>query len=316
MSRKEKGLLVGDIGASRVRLVVIDKDGGVDSKVYNLPGNHLEIGLKAFKDSMEKAILPWKNVEFEHCAFGLAGVGEYCTNSGKVVEVIKEVTNCREVTVCGDSVMAYVGAFKGFERGVLVHSGTGSLILIYNGERFIKYGGWGHFLGDDGSGYRIAVDGIREVLKYWEGWGEKTLLEEVVKEAFDASSRSDVIKLVYSKGMKKRVIASLAKKICEVANEDEIAKRVLQENAQNLLKPLKHAMKAARSNVVSYSGGLFSCQIFREIVKKLVENSGGTFQKPLTTPLGGAVFIIRSKFGIYFNIEEVLKKIGEWGLYT
>ena len=91
---------------------------------------------------------------------------------------------------------------------------------------------------------------------------------------------------------------------------------MLQENAKNLLKPLRHAIKTAGSNVVSYSGGLFSCQIFREIVRKLVENSEGIFQDPFTSPLGGAVFIIRSKFGIYFNIEEVLKKIGEWGLYT
>ncbi|MCD6449563.1 MAG: hypothetical protein J7L34_03540 [Thermotogaceae bacterium] len=256
-------------------------------------------------------MLPWKNLEFEYCVFGLAGVGEYCTDSGKVVEVIKEALNCRKAAVCGDSVMAYVGAFGGFERGVLVHSGTGSLILVYDGEKFIKYGGWGHLLGDDGSGYRIAVDGIREVLKYWEGWGEETLLEKAVKETFNAASRSDVIKLVYLKSMKKREIAALAKEICEIADKDKVARKVLQENAKNLLKPLKYAMKAVGSNIVSYSGGLFSCQVYREIVKELVEDAGGIFQGPSTNPLGGAVFVAKEKFGVNFDVEEVLKRIEE-----
>ena len=60
--------------------------------------------------------------------------------------------------------------------------GTGSMAVgrNKNGQVFCK-GGYGHLLGDEGSGYAIALSALRAAIRGSEGSAEKTTLEDAAR---------------------------------------------------------------------------------------------------------------------------------------
>jgi glucosamine kinase len=52
----------------------------------------------------------------------------------------------------------------GFDTGVAVIGGTGSVAVGVDGERSVQAGGWGYLLGDEGSGYWLVREALRVLL--------------------------------------------------------------------------------------------------------------------------------------------------------
>ena len=74
---------------------------------------------------------------------------------------------------------AYV-ALMGFtcgEPGMIIICGTGSMLLMLDGQGNQKpAGGWGYLLGDAGSGYTLAREGLLAIIDATEGTGPSTPL--------------------------------------------------------------------------------------------------------------------------------------------
>ena len=71
------------------------------------------------------------------------------------------------------------------DTGYLALSGTGSDVFYMEGGRMrAAVGGWGPVLGDQGSGVWMGIRAIRAVSKACNGWGEKTLLKDMLDEWF------------------------------------------------------------------------------------------------------------------------------------
>ena len=60
---------------------------------------------------------------------------------------------------------ALAAAFGPDGSGIVIVSGTGSCVAGRNGAREARAGGWGHLLGDHGSGYWIALTGLRAAIR-------------------------------------------------------------------------------------------------------------------------------------------------------
>jgi N-acetylmuramic acid 6-phosphate etherase len=67
--------------------------------------------------------------------------------------------------VGGDIDSALAAAFGPCGSGIVIVSGTGSCVVGRNGAREARAGGWGHLLGDHGSGYWIALTGLRAAIR-------------------------------------------------------------------------------------------------------------------------------------------------------
>ena len=104
-----------------------------------------------------------------------------------------------------------VGGGTGAQPGVGVISGTGSNVFGVGPDgRAWRAGGWGHVLGDEGSGYWLGVNSIRAALRDREGSGPKTALGAAACEFFDAPSIDALAALVYAKPLTKGEIAAFA----------------------------------------------------------------------------------------------------------
>src|SRR5208283_572364 len=66
---------------------------------------------------------------------------------------------------------AHAAAFGANGSGIAIISGTGSCVYGRNGSQVARAGGWGHLLGDHGSGYWIAMTGLRSAIREYDRHG-------------------------------------------------------------------------------------------------------------------------------------------------
>lgn len=173
---------------------------------------------------------------------GLAGAGEVETRE----RIIEALGACFEdarakvppsVVVETDSRIALEGAFGG-APGVVVVSGTGSVVVGKNDHGDVKsVGGWGRFLGDEGSGYAIGREGVRAVMLEMEGRGQATRLRQLVANRYKWSGRDDIIRAVYQDSLD---LSTLAPLVMEAAvNHDLVCQKILQEAASHLVDQVR-----------------------------------------------------------------------------
>ncbi len=133
--------------------------------------------------------------------------------------------------VVNDVVGAWATA-TGARPGVGAISGTGSNVFGVGPDgRAWRAGGWGHILGDEGSGYWLAVQSIKAALDDRERSGPETALSAAAIDFFDVQSVEALAMLVYSKPLAKGEIAAFAIETARVAHAGDAVARGLYERA-------------------------------------------------------------------------------------
>lgn len=137
-----------------------------------------------------------------------------------------------DLLLCGDEEIALDGAFLG-GPGILVIAGTGSKVTgrasdgaIYNA------GGWGHALGDEGSGYWIGQEALRA--GFWaKDRGVATILLEDIGEFWGAASLGEIVGM--ANALPAPDFAALAPVVAKCAESgDELATAVLERAGDEL----------------------------------------------------------------------------------
>jgi N-acetylglucosamine kinase-like BadF-type ATPase len=161
---------------------------------------------------------------------GLAGI-DVEDNKEKIQSLIKEKFNC-EVRGYHDSYLAHVAIHKG-KDGIIIISGTGSVGYgVYKGRKE-KCGGWGHIIGDEGSGYCIAIAAfIKMALEADTGMAQSELSENIM-DKMNIKNVNDIVELTYS--YSKSEIAAFAPIVVKLADVSEKnAVDILKQAGQNL----------------------------------------------------------------------------------
>lgn len=119
---------------------------------------------------------------------------------------------------------------------VLVLSGTGSCFFGRTpAGKTAKVGGWGHVLGDKGSGFEIGLRALKAVVYYLDRDGEWSALGQRLLRALQLNEPNEVIGWVQSAS--KTDIAALAVEVFKAwAKRDEIANDILVGAAESLAK--------------------------------------------------------------------------------
>jgi glucosamine kinase len=175
--------------------------------------------------------------------------------------------------VVNDVVGAWAVATAG-RPGVGAISGTGSNVFGVgtNGHAW-RAGGWGHVLGDEGSGYWLAVQSIKAALCDRERSGPKTALSAAAMDFFDVPSVEAVATLVYSKPLTKGEIAAFAIETARVAHAGDAVARGLYQRAARELGGQVAAVIAQTGLTGEFPVGLIGSAF----------KAGALFVEPLTT---------------------------------
>jgi glucosamine kinase len=159
------------------------------------------------------------------------------TDTASVAEHVASARTERWLVV-NDVVGAWATA-TGAGPGVAVISGTGSNVFGVGGvgadARAWRAGGWGHLLGDEGSGYWLGVQSIKAALRDREASGPATAQSEAACAFFRMPSVEAVASHVYSKPLTKGEIAAFATETARVAAAgDAIARELYERGAREL----------------------------------------------------------------------------------
>jgi glucosamine kinase len=152
------------------------------------------------------------------------------TDTGAVAAHVRESRPDSWVVV-NDVVGAWAAA-TGAQPGVGTISGTGSNVFGVGADgRAWRAGGWGHVLGDEGSGYWLAVQSIKATLSDRDRSGPETALSTAVVDFFGVQSVEALATLVYSKPLTKGEIAAFAVETARVAQAGDAVACGLYERA-------------------------------------------------------------------------------------
>lgn len=162
------------------------------------------------------------------------------------------------VVLASDMVTSYVGAL-GVRPGAVVAAGTGAVALGTDfRDQWLRRDGWGHLLGDEGSGAWIGAAGLRAALRAHDRRpGGSAPLLELAAERF--GEPAELPGRLYPYGDVAGRMAAFAPDVARAAHRgDRIARAIWRQAAVDLARTVSAALPSAESPLLSWCGQLFS----------------------------------------------------------
>ncbi|ANH90357.1 ATPase [Streptomyces sp. SAT1] len=161
----------------------------------------------------------------------------------------------RRVALAADAVTAYVGAL-GARPGAVVAAGTGLIAVGTDLSGWRRADGWGHLLGDCGSGAWIGRAGLEAALRAHDGRdGGSAALRARAEERFGPLSR--LPGMLYPRTDRAAVLASFAPEVAACAPDDPVAAGVLRAAARHMAESAAAVCPASGAPSIALTGGLF-----------------------------------------------------------
>src|ERR1051325_8881767 len=229
-----------DGGASKTAAVVTDESGHPLGRGMAGGSNHLRVGIELATRNVERAVnialveagIAIRQIEYAYC--GIAG-SDHPAHHEKVVEALSVFFPGGNFVVDTDARIALTGAV-GFAAGVVIISGTGSVAFGRNargGEG--RAGGWGPTLGDEGSGYAIAREGLAAIVRAHDGRAPQTAMTDLLCREYLMCQPADLPRFVYATTTHADDIARFGRLVMEAATDgDPVAASILEHGGREL----------------------------------------------------------------------------------
>lgn len=221
-----------------------------------------ELGVEKVLHAVMEEATRGRVSDVDAICLGMAGVDR--AGDGAVVRAIMRRIGARSrVVVVNDALVALV-AGVGEAPGVVIICGTGSIAYGRNAsDQAARAGGWGHVLGDEGSGYWIGRRALRAVARAADGRGPATTLTPRVLAHFSVAAPSDLVYEIYDRQLRHHAIAQLARLVQQARDEgDEVATQILEQAAHELVRAARSVIErlALTEEPVQFvlAGGVFS----------------------------------------------------------
>jgi N-acetylglucosamine kinase len=293
-----------DGGGSKTDALVIDETGQPLGRGLAGPANHLRVGIETATRNIERAVniamveagIAIRNVEYAYC--GIAGA-DHPAHRQRVIDSLRIFFPRGNFIVDNDARIALTGAV-GFGSGIVVIAGTGSVAFGRNeaGEES-RAGGWGPTIGDEGSGYAIARDGLSAIVRAHDGRGPRTKMTELLCYDYDMCSPEDLPRFVYATTTHADDIARYGKLVIEAARQgDQVARDILQragtELAECVLAVARRLKLTDSAFPVAHVGGAFHAgELLLGPMRKTLtrEAARAELMPPKQTPVEGAALM-------------------------
>jgi len=231
---------------------------------------------KVLHEVMEDA-LGDRNIVPAAICLGIAGV-DRDDEMRTVRAIMRRIGYKSRVLVVNDALIALVAGAKD-APGIVIIAGTGSIVYGRNaGGEAARAGGWGHMVGDEGSGYWIGREAVAAVMRAADGRGPATRLSETILEHFSVDDLSRLPRIVYDREVPRMSVATLGPIVeTAAAGGDAVAMRILERAVDELvLGALSVATRLEMRGdafVFYLSGGVFRVvpTVTAVLPRKLVE---------------------------------------------
>ena len=238
-----------DGGGTKTVAYAATMDGEVVARTVETASNYHVVGVEEFKRVILSILMKLteesnkKIANLQAIMLGLAGV-DRSEDARIVTEALREIgINCRIILEHDAAIALAAGAGK--MHGIVLIAGTGSIAYGVNASgQSARAGGFGHLIGDEGSGYDIAIKAIRAALLAEEKRGAPTMLMSYMLRDAGLSSRDELVGFVYRQGESKAALAQLAQAVVKCADAGDIVARALIDQAGSDLANLAQSVHA------------------------------------------------------------------------
>ncbi len=279
------------------------------SNIYSSGEHNMALALK---DSMQVAGLQDNDVVIAAC-FGLSGVIHGLENT-VVKNIVKEILpNTEKINIVCDAITTLTGSI-GLGAGICMNAGTGAICAGRNlkGE-FAVSSGWGHLLGDEGSGYWIGSQGLISALRSYDGRSGKTILLEKLMKYMGTDSPEYASQLIHVSDNPRLIISDLCPIVLNCAeNGDAVAYEIVKKAGYELsLAVWSVANKLFMTNDNNKIAPVGNCliksdllqKLFKEALKDLLPNS--KVISPKYAPAVGSLLMALMDGGIDCDVLDM-----------
>ena len=210
----------------------------------------------------------------------------------------RKLATTTQVIHDADPVLA-AGTPDGWGVALIVGTGSVALGLDPNGHKVVV-GGWGHWIGDKGSGFDLGREALMAVAEAADGVGQKTELAPMMLDHLNIADPREILAVLNRAKDARQEIAGLAPILFAAAAEkDEVASHILNDGA---LATAKLARVTAKQ--LSYSGELpialaggvvKASHVYRDLVVEHLQASGIELTVPtvVAEPVSGSLIMAR-----------------------
>jgi N-acetylglucosamine kinase len=290
-----------DAGGTKTVCLLADERGSIVSEGRGSGANLHTAGElaveKVLHEAMEAAIGDRAITPSAIC-LGIAGV-DRDDEASTVRAIMRRIGYKSRVLVVNDALIGLVAGARD-EPGIAINAGTGSIVYGRN-ARFeaARAGGWGHMIGDEGSGYWIGREALAAVMRAADGRGPETRLTAEMLSHFNVDEEPRLPRIVYDRAQPRVGVAALGPIVQRVAEQgDAVATRILERAADELVLAARSVATRLemRGDAFTFylAGGVFRVVpwLAEELPRRLMEVAPRAQAQPLLEePAMGAVWL-------------------------
>lgn len=182
---------------------------------------------------------------------------------------------------CGSDSVNAISCVLAHGDGIVAIAGTGTSVFARRQGVMHQVGGWGHLLGDEGSGFDMGRMALRSALRAWDGRGRSTMLTDLCAQRLGMPVQEG-IDILYRGG--RTLIASFAPCLLQAGEAgDEVAAGLCLEAARALYEAILAASRWLEMPV---------CPV---VMAGSVWQPGGYFERQIGAWLGEGFRLVRAK---------------------
>ncbi len=244
------------------------------------------------------------NRELDAVLIGLAGtwLKEEQLRSQQLISLLakrERKIDIDKLVVTSDAAIALDAAFEG-DHGIVLIVGTGTIAIAKTPKGdFVRCGGWGIELSDEGSGAWIGREGLTAMARAFDGRGKWTAFADMMIKFFPTINPDLPRTFVAAYNERAFDYSTVTPFVMECAtNGDEVCMEIIERAATNLMANVTTLygkyFKGKKVSVACVGGIMEADTILAKMVKKgLGKQEGLKVVEPKAVPLYGAVRMAR-----------------------
>lgn len=264
-----------DGGGTKTVAIVCDENGTLVSRYVGKSINYNSVGTQTARANLKETVdgvLDGKDITLSSTFIGMPALSSRADDSF-TKELCDGIIDCPKISMDSD---VYIGleAMKTDGAAAMVVSGTGSMAVgrLDDGTVIFK-GGWGYILGDEGSGYALALDAVKAAICGAQGSAEQTALTEKLLSHFNITDIISIIDIFYDPPISNSEVAKFAPVLFECAeNADKVANAIIENHAKLLADTVCALLSEmpCGTPLGMWGGILVNCELFREKFVSLI----------------------------------------------
>lgn len=283
-------------GATHSTCIICDENGKCISTTKGLGTNHWQVGMDVTVSRIADMVQRAKESAgiSNDTPLDVLGLSLSGCRKGDEQQELKELLSsgypnlAKSYVVTEDTMGAvYTASANG---GMVLISGTGSNAFLINVDGSThNCGGWGHFIGDEGSAFHISHRAVKIVFDDIDGLRKSPYPIEdiwnILKEYFKIENRADMLTHFYQ-NFDKPFFARLCIKLADAATEGNLlAQSIFEEAGENLgtmaaallSKIQPDSIKSNTANIICVGSVWLSFPLLQEGFRKGLQKANVTF---------------------------------------